>query len=149
MQPVTDHLRLELTNELGELRRLGAAVAEFAASAGLSEMRCFDLRLILEEVAANIIRHAWDGGQHTFAVSLTREPVGVVAFLEDDGRPYNPLDRPPFDPDTQSERRTAGGLGVYLIRQLTDELIYERHGDRNQLRLTVRPRPDPQPETDL
>jgi len=129
---------LALPNDLDAVSRLHEAVEDFAARAGLPEARRLDIRLALEEAFVNVVRYAWQEGQHVIHLRLVRESGVVAAVLEDDGRPFNPLETPPFDPDTPLEERREGGMGINMIRALTDEQAYERCGGRNRLRLTVR-----------
>ena len=129
---------LELPNDIDAVSRLHEAVEDFAARAGLPEVRRLDIRLALEEAFVNVVRYAWEGGQHVIHLRLVREAGGIVAVLDDDGRPFNPLEAPPFDSDTPLKERREGGMGINMIRGLTDEQAYERCGGRNRLRLTVR-----------
>jgi anti-sigma regulatory factor (Ser/Thr protein kinase) len=129
---------LELPNDIDAVSRLHEAVEDFAARAGLPEVRRLDIRLALEEAFVNVVRYAWEGGQHLIYLRLVREAGGVVAILDDDGQPFNPLEAPPFDSDTPLKERRGGGMGINMIRGLTDEQTYERCGGRNRLRLTVR-----------
>jgi len=129
---------LELPNDIEAVSRLHEAVEDFAARAGLPEVRRLDIRLALEEAFVNVVRYAWEGGQHLIHLRLVREAGGVVAVLDDDGRPFNPLEVPPFNSDTPLKERREGGMGINMIRSLTDEQTYERCGGRNRLRLTVR-----------
>lgn len=95
--------------------------------------------MILDEILANIGRHAWR--------SPTGRRVGFSAaveggFLElrftDDGRPFDVLARP--DPDTSAPlaRRPIGGLGILIVKKLTDTQHYERWRGRNRLVLRKR-----------
>jgi anti-sigma regulatory factor (Ser/Thr protein kinase) len=129
---------IALPNDVKAVSRLHEVVEDFAARAGLPELRRLDIRLALEEAFVNVVRYAWQEGQHVVHLRLVREAGTVVAVLEDDGRPFNPLELPPFDPDTPLEERREGGMGVNMIRNLTDEQTYERCGGRNRLSLTVR-----------
>jgi anti-sigma regulatory factor (Ser/Thr protein kinase) len=135
-------LHLQLANELHELARLHEAAEEFARRAGMPERRRLDLRLALEEVVANVIRYAWDGGRHRIDVLLAHAGGELAAQVADDGRPFNPLERPPLDPETPLEDRPVGGMGIHTVRHVTDGMAYERQGGRNVLSLTFRWRPD-------
>jgi anti-sigma regulatory factor (Ser/Thr protein kinase) len=137
-----DALHLELANELHELAHLHDAAEAFATRAGMPDRRRFDLRLALEEAVSNVIRYAWDDGRHRIDVLLTYAGSELAAQIADDGLPFNPLDRPPLDPETPLEDRLIGGMGIHTVRQVTDEVAYERQGGRNVLRLTFRWQPD-------
>jgi anti-sigma regulatory factor (Ser/Thr protein kinase) len=137
-----ESLDLVLTNNLEAVSQLHNAVEAFAARAGLPEVRRLDLRQALEEAFVNVVRYAWQEGQHTVHLRLAREAGAVIAVLEDDGRPFNPLDFPRFDPDTPLQERGEGGMGIHMLRSLTDEQTYERRGERNQLRVAVRCQPN-------
>jgi anti-sigma regulatory factor (Ser/Thr protein kinase) len=53
--------------------------------------------------------------------------------VEDDGQPFSLLEAPEPDTTKPLEKRTVGGLGILLVRQLMDGLDYKRQGDRNLL----------------
>jgi serine/threonine-protein kinase RsbW len=140
-----ESLQFTIANDVPEISALRAAADGFAVGVGFTATRRLDLQLVLEEAVSNVIRHAWDRGRHTFEVRLARVGAGIVAEVDDDGRPFDPLGHPPLDPDAPLERRRGGGMGIYLIHRLTDGLIYERHGGRNRLRMTLHPRPADEP----
>jgi serine/threonine-protein kinase RsbW len=133
-----DAVDLAFPNDIDAVPRLHEAVEDFTALAGLPEVRRLDIRLALEEAFVNVVRYAWEGGQHLIHLRLVREDGKVVALLDDDGRHFNPLEVPLFDPDTPLKERLEGGMGINMIRSLTDEQAYERCDGRNRLRLTVR-----------
>ena len=66
------------------------------------------------------------------------EEDGAHLIFEDDGTAFNPLEKP--DPDTGEtlESRKAGGLGIFMVRKLMDEVSYERTGGKNRLTMTIR-----------
>jgi serine/threonine-protein kinase RsbW len=90
--------------------------------------------LALEEILANIISYGYaDDREHEITVSLDAQPGEVRVDVEDDGRPFNPLESPePYTGDSL-EDRPVGGLGIHLVRALMDGLEYRRQGDRNLL----------------
>jgi anti-sigma regulatory factor (Ser/Thr protein kinase) len=132
---------LQLANELPELAPLHKAVETFAERAGMPGQRRLDLRLALEEMVVNVIRYAWDEGRHCIDVLLTHDGSELSAQVADDGRPFNPLDRPAFDLEAPLKDRPVGGMGIHTARQVTDDMAYERRGGRNVLRLTFRWQP--------
>jgi len=57
----------------------------------------------------------------------------LTAELEDDGRPFNPLEAAEPDLSIPLEERKIGGLGIFLVRKFTTDLAYQRHDEKNLL----------------
>ena len=95
-------------------------------AAGFDEKPAYDLLLSLDEVLANVIRHGY--GEN---VTRGRKDKIQVSFLDFGDRAEILIEdkSPCFDPRKapvpQLPRETPGGLGIHLIRSLTDELHYE------------------------
>ena len=131
---MSEELEIKLSNKLSELERFNQILTEFGMRQGLAPEVVHDLNLAVEEILANIISYAYtDGREHEIRVRLSAQPEEVKAELEDDGEPFNPLEAPEPDTAKPLEERTIGGLGIHLVRKLTDGLEYKRQGDRNLL----------------
>jgi anti-sigma regulatory factor (Ser/Thr protein kinase) len=125
---------ITLRNDLSELERVSQRLKDFAAQQGLDPQVLRDLDLALEEVLANIISYGYaDEGEHRIAVSLEVRSGEIRVEVDDDARPFNPLEAPEVDTTTPPDERPVGGLGIHLVRQLMDGLEYRRQGDRNHL----------------
>jgi anti-sigma regulatory factor (Ser/Thr protein kinase) len=127
-------LEITLKNDLAELARVSQRLNEFGAHQRLGARVLHDLHLALEEILANIISYGYaDDREHEITVSLDAQPGEVRVDVEDDGRPFNPLESPePYTGDSLDDR-PVGGLGIHLVRALMDGLEYRRRGDRNLL----------------
>jgi phosphoserine phosphatase RsbU/P len=133
-EKMTEHLEIKLRNTLSELDRVNQTLTEFARWHGLTPDVVHDLTLALEEILINIISHGYtDNREHEIKVSLSVQPGEVRIDVEDDGRPFNPLEAPEPDTTKPLEERTVGGLGIHLVRKLMDGLEYKRQDDRNLL----------------
>jgi serine/threonine-protein kinase RsbW len=133
---VTDTVELRLANDLAGLAGLAERVEGFGAAQGLSANVVNALNVVLDEAVSNAINHGYDAGvRGEIAVRLCRAGDGVLLEVEDDGRPFDPLQTPPPDLSLPLERRPIGGLGVHLIRNLMDEVSYARVGGRNVLKM--------------
>jgi anti-sigma regulatory factor (Ser/Thr protein kinase) len=125
-------VKIEIGNKLSELDRLHRTLADFCRRHGLAATVARDLNLALEEVVTNIITHGYtDDREHFIAVHLDLQPGEVKIDVEDDGRPFNPLEAPAVDTTTSLGDRPIGGLGIHLVRKVTDDLEYKRLGDKN------------------
>ena len=133
---MVDEEIITVRNELSELERVGAALERFGEQHGLPTRAVFELTLALDELLTNVISYAYDdGAEHGIVVRLRRPPGEVVIELEDDGRAFNPLDVAPPDFDLAMEDRPIGGLGVHIVRRVSDDLAYERTNGKNRLTL--------------
>jgi len=96
--------------------------------------------LILEELVLNTLTHGDTSGLTEVSIDLESESHSLAIRLADDGSPFNPLaDAPEPDLALPLNERPIGGLGVYLVRTMGEELEYRRDGNRNHLKLVVRP----------
>jgi anti-sigma regulatory factor (Ser/Thr protein kinase) len=136
---VTDSVELRLANDLDGLAALVERVERFGAEQGLAANVVNALNVVLDEAVSNAINHGYDAGvRGKIAVRLRRGADRVEVEVEDDGRPFDPLQAPPPDLTLPLERRPIGGLGIHLIRNLMDEVSYARHDGRNVLKMAKR-----------
>jgi len=131
---VTPRATIILQSRLTELERLAAFVDQFGEQNGVGARDLFAIKLALDEVVTNVIRYALDdAGDHEIVVRLGREGDEMAAEVEDEGRPFDPLQVETPDLTAPLEQRPVGGLGIHLARQMTDRLEYRRQGDHNVL----------------
>ena len=77
---------------------------------------------------------------------ITPENGGLCLCIEDDGKPFNPVEFEAPDMSCSIEECKIGGLGIHIIRKLMDDICYERCEDKNVLKLKkglAKPKPDP------
>jgi len=127
-------LQFTLKNSVAEIARLGERLGEFAAVHQLTPSVLHDLNLAVEEAVTNIISHGYsDHREHEILLRIRVESGAVIVELKDDARAFNPLTAPDTDVTTPLDERTAGGLGIHLMRKLMDEIEYQRLEDGNLL----------------
>ena len=95
----------------------------------------FPFELALDEVFMNVVMHGTtpDGSPREVSVLLRHAGSAVTMVMEDDGPPFDPLTLDAPDIDAPIEERELGGLGVFLVRELMNELSYAYTGTHNQL----------------
>ena len=99
----------------------------------------FLVSLAIEEIVTNCIKYGYDDtGEHIidFVLSVADEKLTMVVV--DDGHAFDPLAAPPPEVSREIEDRPIGGLGIHLLRELADNVIYERRDGTNRLTLTMR-----------
>lgn len=101
----------------------------------LSDELQFKIRLCIEEVVENIVSYAYDGGNGW--VEVGTEIIGDSLFitLKDAGKAFNPLEKEDPDITLSAEERQIGGLGIFLCKQLMDDMQYERVDGCNILKM--------------
>lgn len=130
---------LRLRNDPAELSQLAEILETFGEQAGLSTPIILTLNLVLEELFTNVVSYGYDDtATHEIEIHLKAVDGVVEVELRDDGRPFNPLNIPPPPLTAELVDRPVGGLGVYLARQLMDEVHYRYEDGRNHLLLTKR-----------
>jgi phosphoserine phosphatase RsbU/P len=127
-------LQFTLKNRVAEIARLGERLGEFAAVHQLTPSVLYDLNVALEEAVTNIISHGYsDHREHEILVRIRVESGAVIVELKDDAPAFNPLTAPDPDVTAPLDERTAGGLGIHLMRKLMDDIEYQRLEDGNLL----------------
>lgn len=116
---------------------IGTVVEWFAHQAGLSDEKCRELEVAVDEACTNVIRHAFSGPSEG-EMSILCSPVdgGLAVTIADQGKPFHPEQGSQIAAEKRSRDPASGGRGLLLIRQLTDAIHYrwdEQEG--NQLTL--------------
>ncbi|HVN84035.1 MAG TPA: ATP-binding protein [Candidatus Binatia bacterium] len=131
---MTVDLTITAKNRLAELERVGHAIAEFGTEHAVSSKALFEINLAVDELLTNTISYGYDGdAEHEIIVRLCLQADELLIEVEDDGRPFDPLTVDAPAVDQSLEDRRVGGLGVFLVRKVMDELAYRREHGRNIL----------------
>ena len=138
---MSSHFHLEVGAAENEsiaesLRHMERSIEEFGHQEQWPDDLIFKLHLILEELGLNAMTY---GGASSVRVIISEDAGRVTIEISDDGGAFDPLnDAPEPDVDAALEERRIGGLGVHLVRTLTNDLSYRREGGRNHLTLVTR-----------
>ena len=126
----------ELKSDLSELDTLCQHLETFGQKIGLSKKFIFEVNLVLDELFTNIISYGFDDdSEHIIKVTMTLQNKGLCLSIEDDGKPFNPVEFKTPDVSCSIEECKIGGLGIHIIRKLMDDICYERCKNKNVLKL--------------
>jgi serine/threonine-protein kinase RsbW len=129
------HMEKTFDRELSVLDDIFVFIDDFIGANSLSDDVAFSVRLAVEELFTNLVRHN-SGGGDTINVELTRDGALLVIELTDfDVEPFDITKTSPVDVREALMDRRIGGLGVHLVRSVVDKLTYE-YSDRT-LRVTA------------
>ncbi len=129
-------------NDDAALRPLSEWFREFARDNRIEGARVLDFELCLNELVTNVIHYAYaDRGAHEIRIFLEREGEELRATVEDDGRPFNPLEKEPPAIPASLDDAGVGGWGIPIVRAFADDLSYEWRDGRNRFTIISRERP--------
>jgi anti-sigma regulatory factor (Ser/Thr protein kinase) len=136
MQSVRFAAKFEYLDEIREF------VGDIARKGGFGDKDVYNIQLATDEAASNIIEHAYEGvsdGVLDLACGMEKDVIKIV--LIDYGEPYDPSVIPMPDIKADLSERKIGGLGIFLMRKLMDEVHYDPRADKsNILTMTKRKR---------
>ena len=103
---------------------------------GLEGEGLFAVELAAEEAVVNVFKYAYRHGEGKVRLRCMEDGDRFVIEVTDWGVPFDATALP--DPDLTLEERPVGGLGIYLIKKMMDEMRYTREDGRNVLKLFIR-----------
>lgn len=119
-----------------------AAVTEFVdvelEAEGCPMKAQMQIDVVIDELVSNVANYAYsDGvGELTVRVDFQDDPKEFIMTLIDSGVPYNPLEKEDPDISASVEDRPIGGLGIFMVKKMMDDMQYEYLDGKNIL--TVR-----------
>ena len=132
-------MSLHVLNSKEQWLLLRRTLHEYGVCLGIETHTLKKLEMALEEAVLNIMNysHATEiemNIQHSLpAVEASSPKVTLNIILIDDGVPFDPTSSENDTPKVNDEIQQIGGMGIRLLRQMTDELYYQRTHERNQL----------------
>ena len=89
----------------------------------------------IDELFSNIAMYGYEegNGTATVRVELEANPRAVAVTFVDSGMPYNPLEKEDPDVTLAVHDRPTGGLGIFLVKKIMDEMTYEYRDGHNIL----------------
>ena len=132
-----DLVRFDLPATHKYLNVLGAAVTALlnrAEQVQEPEITAYNIQLAIQEICANIVDHAYDdreSGRIEVTLAVSDRPFGLTVDLRDTGRPFDASKV--VTPDLENGQ--VRGYGLYLMKQLLDEVSYHSEPGHNRWRL--------------
>ena len=117
-------------------------VGEIARAGGFSDKDVYNIQLATDEAASNVIEHAYESHPDgVLELSCGMKDDTITIILVDRGESFDPSEIPLPDLKADLSDRKIGGLGIFLMRKLMDEVHYEPKPDKsNVLTMTKRKR---------
>src|SRR5574341_53320 len=120
MQTVKFAAKFEFLDEIREF------VGNIAREHGFGDKDIYNIQLATDEAASNIIEHAYENvSDGILEISCGMQGDTIKIILTDHGESFDPSEIPLPDLQADLAERKIGGLGIFLMRKLMDEVHYE------------------------
>ena len=129
---------LKLMSDIDQIDGVSAALEGAMRDHGFGDEDILDTQLAVEEAVTNIILHGYEKTPGEISVQIRATRGMVEIQLEDTAPPFDPLSLPEPDIAGEIEDRKIGGLGIFLIRQVMDDIVYRYEDGKNVLVLVKR-----------
>ena len=130
----------EITLEaaINNIRKVTDWVDAELESLGCPPKTMMQIDVAIDELFTNIASYAYPQGTGAAVIRFEHGDGMVSITFEDEGIPYDPLQKPDPDVTLSAKERKVGGLGVFLVKNLMDSMEYQRKDGRNVV--TIRKR---------
>ena len=134
-------LVVRVENKMDHWPVLRCALHDYGVCAGMNARGLKKIELAVEEAVVNIINYSqaeWVELEVKVKSEKRKEDgkgKEINVTLRDNGVAFDPLHQAEVDTDRATDERQVGGMGIHLIRQIVDELHYERKENKNILRM--------------
>lgn len=123
---------LTLINKIEEIGKLEPFIEQIGERLSLTPDLVFNLNLVLEEAVSNVINYAYphqEGKEINIQASLMKD--NLIFVITDSGVAFDPTLVPEADITLSAEERPIGGLGIFIIKQIMNEVNYQRIDGKN------------------
>jgi serine/threonine-protein kinase RsbW len=126
--------KLIIKNHVGELERVNQFIEEIGEELGLDMELLMNLNLVMEEMVSNVIFYAYPEGK-TADIELVAESNGkeLTFMLSDQGKEFDPTAKEDADPDVNPMDREIGGMGIFIVKNIMNQVTYQRLEGKNLL----------------
>jgi sigma-B regulation protein RsbU (phosphoserine phosphatase) len=129
--------RITIKNRMSEIAAVNEKFEAFAEEFGIPATTAMKFNVIFDELLNNIVTYAYtDDGGHDIEVRMGLAGKRLTVTVIDDGVPFNPLSEEAPNIAAPLEEREIGGLGIHLVRNLIDDVSYQRRIGKNVMTLT-------------
>ena len=125
---------LTFKNEEQELSRVAEFMETVCDELQLDMHVAMKLQVAMEEMVTNVIFYAYPKGTSADITLIAESDDKEVTFvLSDSGKPFDPTAKEDADLDVNPMDREQGGMGILIVKNIMNEVSYQRLGDMNQL----------------
>lgn len=125
---------IKIINDLSEIATLTSFVEDLCSELAIPAETAMNITLALEEAVANIIMYAYPSQEkQEILLKVSSDEKQIFFLLTDKGCSFDPTRVADADLTLSIEERPIGGLGIFLIRSIMNEVSYQRLDGENRL----------------
>ena len=123
-----------IKNRVEELERVARFIDEIGEELSLDMELQMNLNLVMEEMVSNIIFYAYpEGVEATIELLAECDGKELTLILSDQGRAFDPTLKENFNMDVNPAERELGGMGIFIVKNIMNQVTYQRLEGRNLL----------------
>ena len=139
MADLKERKSIVLNNDIQEVPLLATFVEGVCEEVGMDAGTTMQMNLAMEEAVVNVMNYAYPIGEKGEIAIETTTDNGMLNFvIKDSGTPFDPTAKEDADTTLSAEERPIGGLGIFLVKQIMDNVSYEYKEGKNVLTLSKR-----------
>ena len=130
---------IRIKNQISELEKIAQFIEGICEELGLDMEMQMNLNLVIEEMVTNVIFYAYPKdveAEIELLVKSDNDDKQLTFVLSDHGKPFDPTTRETTDWSVNPAERDLGGMGIFIVKNIMDEVTYQRLEDKNLLTMT-------------
>ncbi len=127
---------ITLPNDIAAVPQLTSFVDNVCSRLNIDGSTVMQMNLALEEAVVNVMNYAYPKGtKGDVDIRALCDGAQMKFMLIDSGTPFDPTKHQTPDVQLSADERAIGGLGIFLVTQIMDNVSYERRNEKNILTL--------------
>ena len=126
-----------IESKLSSIEKITGFINEHLQSENATKKFCASIDIVIDEIYSNIVKYTklTEDDKVNVKIEIDGIPKKITLQFIDAGVPYNPLEK--INPDTTAslDERNEGGLGIFMVKNIMDEVHYEYKDNKNVLTL--------------
>ena len=128
---------IRIKNKISELEKIARFIEEICEELGLDFELQMNLNLVIEEMVTNVIFYAYPKDVEADIELLVKSDGKELTFvLSDQGKAFDPTMRENTDLSVNPAERDLGGMGIYIVKNIMNQVTYQRFEGKNLLTMT-------------
>ena len=130
--------QIRLAADEHTVARVTGWIKRFCEQHQLSRSLTDAVTLSLEEIVSNIVMHGYERQPGMLSIELHYDRRAFSVVIEDGGKAFDPTQAATQPTGGTLASRREGGLGLLLVKNMMDDIMYQRAGAINRLKLVKR-----------